>query len=51
MRSSWHDVLKGNASAFQFYVVLLALVSKKGFDWVPDWGVIFGFQQPSIGGE
>ena len=34
MRRAWRDVLDGSASAFQFRVVILALVSQRGYDMV-----------------
>jgi hypothetical protein len=43
MRSGWRDVLGGTASAYQFHVVTLALVSEQGYDMVPNWAVVFGF--------
>jgi hypothetical protein len=48
MRRAWCDVLNGCASAYQFQVLTLALVSQCGYDMVPDWAVIFGLRQPNI---
>jgi len=44
MRSAWRAVLGGCASAYQFHVVCLALVSNEGYDTVADWAVIFGLR-------
>jgi hypothetical protein len=47
MRTAWRDVLAGTASAFQFHVLSLALVSEKRLNIVGDWAVIFGLRSPN----
>src|SRR5262249_39640522 len=45
MRGAWRAVLDGCASAYQFHVVSLSLLSEQGYDPVPDWGAVFGLRR------